>query len=211
MQIQGHWKGWLRRFFVWAIILTGAMHCSARQASSNSQPSLLGELQGQKFSDCYGKIHSAADWSDKRALVFIFLAIDCPVSNRYSPELNSIYSDYAQQGIAIYGVHSDDSVTEGEARAHAREYSLNFPVLLDPSFSLAKLLGAKMTPEAVVLSRAGVPLYRGRIDNLYISFGQMRAEPTVKDLRTVLDNIVNGKSQPYRFNAPVGCFIPFSR
>jgi peroxiredoxin len=206
----------LSTFMGLCILLTtcSTLRASASEQSSkqsSDQSSLLDKLQGKQFLDTAGQAHSAMDWKDKRAMVFVFLAIDCPISNRYSPELNSIYSEFSKQGIAFYGVHSDATVTLEQARTHAAEYSLQFPVLLDSSLDLAKILGAKITPEAIVLSGTGVPLYRGRIDNLYITFGQMRAQPTVNDLRAVLENSVSGKFSAYKSNTPVGCYIPFSR
>jgi peroxiredoxin len=197
------------RIFICLIILIAT--CSPLEASTSDQSSLLNQLQGKQFLDTSGQAHSATDWKDKKAIAFVFLAIDCPISNRYSPELNSIYSEYSKRGVAFYGVHSDGTLTVEQARAHATEYSLQFPILLDSSFDLAKILGARITPEAVVLSGTGIPLYRGRIDNLYITFGQMRAQPTVNDLRTILDDAIAGKSAPYASNTPVGCFIPGAR
>ena len=195
--------------FICMVILTAT--CSTLEASNSDQSSLLNQLQGKQFLDSSGHTHSAPDWKDKRAIVFIFLGIDCPISNRYSPELNQIFSHYSKQGVVLYGVHSDTTVTKQQARAHDAEYSLQFPVLLDSSLDLAKTLGATVTPEAVVLSGTGIPLYRGRIDNLYITFGLMRPRATVNDLRTVLDNAVSGKASPYTSSTPVGCFIPIAR
>ncbi len=108
----------------------------------------------------------------------------------------------------MYGVLSDRTVTEAEARKHSTDFALQFPVLIDSSIELAKILGAKITPEAVVLTAKGVPIYRGRIDNTYITFGQMRNEPTVTDLRTVLDRAVQGITEPYRYTPSIGCSIP---
>jgi hypothetical protein len=51
-------------------------------------------------------------------------------------------------------------------------------------------------------------MYRGRIDDLYVDFGQRRNAPTKRDLRMVLDAIAAGKAVQYSTAKAVGCFIP---
>ena len=36
-----------------------------------------------------------------RAIVFVFLRIDCPISNRYAPELRRLHDKFASQGVAL--------------------------------------------------------------------------------------------------------------
>ena len=52
------------------------------------------------------------------------------------------------------------------------------PVLLDRKHELVKACGATVTPETAVLSPQGKLLYRGRIDDRFARWGQMR--PTEK-------------------------------
>ncbi len=176
--------------------------------AASEDPSIGAELEGKNFVDIDGHSHNTREWVDKKVVVFVFIGIDCPISNRYAPELNAIYHDFSRRGLSMYGVLSDRTVTEAEARKHSTDFALQFPVLIDSSIELAKILGAKITPEAVVLTAKGVPIYRGRIDNTYITFGQMRNEPTVTDLRTVLDRAVQGITEPYRYTPSIGCSIP---
>ena len=65
-----------------------------------------------------------------------------------------------------------------------------------------------MTPEAIVVDNKGVVKYRGRIDDLYVSFGQRRPAPTQRDLRAALEAIAAGKAVQYKSTKAVGCFIP---
>ena len=160
--------------------------------------------------DAEGRRHTLAEAQDGRAVVLVFLAIDCPISNRYAPELARLSSDYSRRGVAFYAVHSDPAVSREQIAKHARDFSLPFPALLDSSQSLARQAGATLTPEAVVLSPAGEVLYRGRIDDRVIDFGKDRTEPTRRDLRRALDQILAGQRVTVPATKAIGCGIPFA-
>src|SRR5438034_11396402 len=52
-----------------------------------------------------------------------------------------------------------------QARRFVRERKIFVPVVKDTGTALADRLGANRTPEAVVVSREGALVYRGRIDD----------------------------------------------
>ena len=128
------------------------------------------------LADTAGRVHTPAEWAAKRAVVLLFVSTDCPLSNRYVPELNRIENTYGPRGIAFYAVQGDATIPVDEVRRHAQEFGYLFPYLLDPSESLATYTGATATPQAAVLSPRGELLYLGRIDNRLEDFGHERAE-----------------------------------
>ena len=65
-----------------------------------------------------------------------------------------------------------------------------------------------VTPEAVVLAPGGQGLYRGRIDDKYVSLGQPRFHINRHDLRDALDAVVQGRPVPTPNTRAIGCFIP---
>ncbi len=144
--------------------------------------------------DTTGAIRSLAEWQGKKAVVLLFLAMECPVSNFYSPELSRIATTFADRGVLVYGVHCDQGVTAAEAAQHAKEFGLKFPVLLDPEQKLAAAVGARVTPEAFVLNAGGKVVYRGRIDDRYSISGKRRDEPTRHDLEDALGAVLAGKT-----------------
>ncbi|MBI3828619.1 MAG: redoxin family protein [Planctomycetes bacterium] len=144
---------------------------------------------------------------DQKAVVFVFITNDCPISNAYAPEINRICAAYAKQGVAFYLVHVDPDLKPETARKHAKEFGYTCPVLLDPQQALAVRVKAAVTPEAVVVSPEGKTLYRGRIDDRYISYTKQRAEPESRDLRAALDALCAGKPVPVAETKAVGCII----
>jgi peroxiredoxin len=158
--------------------------------------------------DAAGGTHTSAEVAQHKATVFVFLATDCPNSNSYAPELARIFAAYRQRGVAFYGVYSDPAETAAGVRKHDHEYRIPFPALLDPQQILARETGAQVTPEAVAVSSNGEVRYRGRIDDRYADFGKARLHIQTRDLRTALDEILEGKAVARPYMPSIGCAIP---
>ena len=80
-----------------------------------------GGLPRFSLSDTAGRVHTPADWVGKRAAVLLFVSTDCPLSNRYVPEMNRIASTYGPRGVVFYAVQGDATVPLDQVRAHVKE------------------------------------------------------------------------------------------
>ncbi len=128
------------------------------------------------------------------------------------PTCSALADDYRAKGVAVYGVHSDPDVTPEAAAAHAEEYSLTFPMLLDPFQDLAGQVGVQVTPEAAVLDADGQVLYRGRIDDRYNpGDGKRRATAQTPELRHALDAVLAGRTPAVTETEGYGCPLPDPR
>ncbi|HSV14123.1 MAG TPA: thioredoxin-like domain-containing protein [Tepidisphaeraceae bacterium] len=140
------------------------------------------------------------------ATVCIFIAMDCPISNSYAPEINRIIAEYSPQGLSFKIVYCDADATPEAVAKHAKDYGYSCPIAQDPKHELAARLHATVTPEAVVLSaRDDQPLYRGRIDDRYADVGKKRYEATRHDLRDALEAIVHDRAIEHPVTQAVGC------
>ncbi len=50
---------------------------------------------------------SEARKAKKRGVVFFFVTTDCPIANRFAPEIGRICDDYEKRDIAFYIVQTD--------------------------------------------------------------------------------------------------------
>lgn len=149
--------------------------------------------------------------ASERVVVFLFMATDCPISNRYAPEVRRLHERFGPRGVGFWLVYADPAETVEGIREHVEDYGYTFPALRDPTHALARLTGVRVTPEAAVFVRdEGAPrlAYRGRIDDWYVDFGRSRAAPTTHDLAEALEAVLAGRQVPVRTTRAVGCFIP---
>jgi len=144
--------------------------------------------------------------NDAKATVLVFVRTDCPISNRYATELSRIHTKFAE-GTVWWLVYPDDDVTVPAIREHLKEYKLAIPALRDPRHELVKLAGARVTPEAAVFLPGKKLVYRGRIDDRFVAFGNYRSEPTRHDLEEALTDVVSGKPVRVSETKAVGCTI----
>jgi hypothetical protein len=140
--------------------------------------------------------------------VLIFVALDCPISNRYAPEVGRLAADYAPKRVRVFLIYADRSATPARAREHLDAFhpGLQATPIVDTDFRVTKAVGATVTPETAVYTTAG-RVYRGRIDDLYVSLGETRHAPTRRDLRLSLDAVLAGRKVPVAETRAVGCYI----
>jgi hypothetical protein len=148
---------------------------------------------------------------ENKVTVFVFLSSDCPISNRYAPEIQRLHAAYSAKGIAFWLAYPNRDDTPEVARKHANEFRYAIPALLDPKHRLVRLAKARVTPEAAVFLRDRSLIYHGRIDDRHVDFGKARPSPTKRDLQEVLDAIVSGKPVAVESQPAVGCYIPDAR
>ena len=145
-----------------------------------------------------------------KAIVYIFTSTDCPISNRYAPEIRRLAETFRPKGVSFRMVYPSRAETPDAIRAHLGAFSYDgvTEAVRDPELALVKFTGATITPEAVVFDPAGRRLYRGRIDDRYVDFGRARPAPTRRDLRDALDATLAGKPVQNPTTKAIGCFIP---
>ena len=95
------------------------------------------------------------------------------------------------------------------SRTHLEAYRYaGVAAAVDGDRAIARAAGASVTPEAVVVDRAGAVRYRGRIDNLYVDLGRRRHAATVHDLRDAIDAVLAGRPVATPRTEALGCYIP---
>src|ERR687888_56342 len=91
-------SGWTERFVssVGGILLAAVVVCGDRGPSAQLQLSDLAGRQVEPFQSPGAK-----------TIVFLFTRTDCPISNRYAPEVRRLYAKFAASGATFYLVYPD--------------------------------------------------------------------------------------------------------
>jgi len=142
----------------------------------------------------------------EKALVLLFIRTDCPISNRYAPELQRLYEHYSPKGIDFRLVYVEPGITVAAAEEHRREYGYTIPAVVDPGHEYVKRGRAGITPEASVFVY-GELVYHGRIDDRYVAIGKERPRALHHDLEEVLAAVLARKAIPRRETTAIGCAI----
>jgi hypothetical protein len=139
--------------------------------------------------------------------VLLFVRTDCPITNRYAPELRRVADRFSGFAVEFVVVYSGKLETRSAVENHMRQYRLPGTALFDRQLELAKRAHATVAPEAAVFDGRGTLLYHGRIDDRWISFGRSRPQPTVHDLENALSAAVAGKVPGTQATEAVGCSL----
>lgn len=157
--------------------------------------------------DLTGRAVNPFEAPGAKAVVFIFVRTDCPVSNRYAPEIQRLEAKFSSRGAAFWLIYPDRNEPVEAIRKHLHEYGYTLAPLRDPEHALVKQAEVRVTPEAAVFSAAGKLLYHGRIDDRYLDFGKVRAAPTTRDLEATLEAVLAGRAALNPVTKAVGCFL----
>ncbi len=144
-----------------------------------------------------------------RFVVLIFAASDCPISNRYVPEIARLNREFSPQGVRFWWVFPNATDTAEVVRQHNVEFAIHEDSLLDAFQTMVKRANVTITPEAAVFTAGMREVYRGRIDDRYLSIGQERPQPQQHDLEAAIAAALADKPIPHPAGPPVGCSIVF--
>jgi len=187
------------------VLLVGAILLVAIVCSAGERPS-----RQARIADLTGREVDPLRATDAKAIVLLFIRTDCPISNRYAPEVRRLQDKFAPKGVTFWLVYPDPSESVEVISQHIKEYRYSLDALRDTQHALVRTTGVQVTPEAAVfVPERGGPrmVYRGRIDDRYVAFGKERPAPSTHDLERVLDSILKGEPITIKTTLAIGCFI----
>ena len=144
----------------------------------------------------------------KRATVLIFVGVSCPITNQYAPEIAAMAAKRGS-GVQFVRVYSGAGASAETARKHAAAYGLTaLPAIIDADGSLARGLGATVTPEAFVLDAGRTVRYAGRIDDRFADRGVSRTSGAAShDLAAAVNSLLAGRAIAVARTRAIGCAI----
>ncbi len=173
---------------------------------SAGRPAAGADLSLDGVKDLKGRAAQLQSSRDEKPVVFVFLSVDCPISNRYAPTLRKLQTEFQDARWILVYPNVDESAAA--IQKNLKEFDLSCEAWRDTQHALVKSAKVSVTPEAVVYVPKVGFVYRGRIDDRYVDFGKARAEASTNDLRDIVVEIQNGKLPASRVTTAVGCSIP---
>jgi peroxiredoxin len=154
-----------------------------------------------------GNDHSLDDYRDAKLLVLVQYCNHCPYVLAWESRLMAVARDYAQQGVRVVAVNSNDVSRYPEdsfeaMKVRAEKLGFPFDYLFDQSQSLAHALGAERTPEVFLFDAERRLRYHGAIDD-------SRDETAVTRgyLRDAIEALLADAEPPITETGAVGCTV----
>lgn len=162
-----------------------------------------------------GQAVKLADFSDKKALLVMFVCAHCPYVVHVQPELARLARDYADKSVGFVAITANDVAQYPQdapqpTAAMAQAAGWTFPFLYDESQAVAKAYTAACTPDLFLFDAARKLVYRGQLDSSRPGRGPDRPGSGVlngEDVRTALDAVLAGQPVSPAQKPSIGCNI----
>jgi len=165
--------------------------------------------------DANGKTQSLSEYKGKYVVLEWFNP-ECPFVKKHygSDNMQKLQAEYTGKGVVWLTIDSNAPGTEGNITADQAKKIMDSwktkqtALLLDPESKVAKLYGAKNTPNMVVIGPDGKIVYEGAIDS--------KASPNPADIpsstnyvKNALDESLAGKPVSNAQTKPYGCSVKY--
>jgi hypothetical protein len=149
--------------------------------------------------------------------LYIFVTHECPIANRYAPEIGRIAEEHLDLVGPTVVVYADANALVKDCATHFGQYYLasdapedeahvaSVTMVHDAQHEWVKRFDARAVPTAVI-ARGKTVLYHGRIDDRNPRLGARRVQAGQQDLREALAALRAGTLTPTRTTV-VGCSI----
>ena len=166
------------------------------------------------------KIHTPAEFADKKLLVVMFLTNHCPVSQLYEGRAKKLYHEFANKGVGFVAIqpddvrgtllreyhHSDLDDTLAGMKIAVTHRQFPFPYLDDGETQVAvNKFGPKATPHFFIFDQERKLRFEGRVDD-----NMEEAKAKTHEVRDAIEALLAGKPVPVAHTAVFGCSIKWT-
>src|SRR5437016_11418834 len=165
--------------------------------------------------DAKGNSHSLSQYKGKYVVLEWFNP-ECPFVKKHygSDNMQKLQQEYTSKGVVWLTIDSNAPGSEGNISAEQAKKIMDSwktkqtALVLDPESKIAKLYGAKNTPNMVIINQDGKIVYEGAIDS--------KATPNPADIpastnyvKSALDEALSGKPVSNTQTKPYGCSVKY--
>ena len=157
----------------------------------------------------HGQSYSLDSFTNKTALLVMFICRHCPYVVHVEQELAKLGRDYRDTGLGIIAISSNDPVgypDDAPARLKdmATRLGFTFPFCHDETQEVAKAYRAACTPDFYLFDRDRRLVYRGQLDE---SRPANNKPVNGRDLRAAIQAVLANKPVETNQRPSIGCSI----
>lgn len=156
-----------------------------------------------------GQVYSLDSFSDKTALLIMFICRHCPYVVHVEQELATLGRNYRDTSVGIIAISSNDPVgypddSPPKLKEMAQRLGFTFPFCHDETQEVAKAYRAACTPDFYLFDRDRRLVYRGQLDE---SRPGNNKPVTGRDVRAAIQAVLASKPVDRTQRASIGCSI----
>jgi peroxiredoxin len=180
-------------------VALGLLLAGSAAAEEKSQaPAVGAEVADFEATSLSGQpLSLTAALAGHKAVVILFLSTVCPYANYFGGHIRELDERYGPRGVLFIGVNSNGWESREEVAEHARKRGFGFAMVKDESHALARLLGARATPEAFLVDASRRLRYRGWV----------KSRQESPDLQRALDDVLAGRAVRRAETKAFGCAV----
>jgi peroxiredoxin len=152
------------------------------------------------------KMYSLKDF-DSKSFLIVFICNHCPYVKARINDIVSLQSKFDNSDLQVIGINSNDPNYEGEGFDNmvefSKDYSLNFPYLIDDTQNVAKEFGAVCTPDPFLFDGNKRLVFHGKINDAL----EPNSKPSYNTMEENINKILEGKAIEKHFDPSIGCSI----
>lgn len=155
------------------------------------------------------KTISLSTFSDKKALLVMFICRHCPFVKHVQEQLALLGKDYVNSDLGIVAISTNDAEKYPDdapesLKEMATQQELKFPLCYDQTQEIAKAYTAACTPDFFLFDSDRQLVYRGQLDDSRPSNGK---PVTGADLRAAIEAVLANKPVADDQKPSIGCNI----
>lgn len=161
------------------------------------------------LTDISGKQHTISDYTaDGKVVVLEWFNPDCPYVVKHHEMYDTMAtasSEFKAKGVVWLAVATGKTADKARLTEAAKEWSINYPILLDSDGSVGKMYAARTSPHMYIINKDGKLMYAGAIDDN--SNRDTLGETNF--VRQALQQVLAGETVTQAETKPYGCSVKY--
>ena len=186
----------------WSIFLLLSALASASYALTPGD-----KMENFKLLDHTGKMHELYYLSDMKAVVLLVHGNGCPIARNALHTYKDLREKYQDQGVAFLMINSNLQDNRKSIAKEAKEFGIDFPILVDDTQLVGESLGIERTADAFVVDpKTWKVVYRGSLDDR-LGYETQKFEASNHYVADALDSILQDKPLKVSAVEAKGCIV----
>jgi peroxiredoxin len=190
-----------------ALVVALAVSVLVRAEDQKSQAQLGQPAPAFALDDQDGKQVSLTDYKGK-IVVLEWFNNECPYVQRHynAKTMATLSAKYAGSDVVWLAVNTTKGKANADNKAIAEKWNIQYPILNDASGQVGHLYDAKTTPHMFIISKDGLLVYNGAIDNNQSG----DVSDVVNYVDKALSELGKGESVSTPQSKPYGCSVKYA-